>query len=100
MGRVNSRIRLGIAEWFGCDTADGTYLAYGPDKNLPKFLSWLRDLGDRPSLLAGALDTPPPGRTPRPPPPRTAHGAPQPVSGAVKALAPPSRASPRWHHRS
>ncbi|MFD7137035.1 hypothetical protein [Streptomyces sp. NPDC059894] len=33
MGRVNSRIRLGIAEWFGCDSADGTYLAYGPDNS-------------------------------------------------------------------
>ncbi|MFK0136643.1 hypothetical protein [Streptomyces murinus] len=69
MGRVNSRLRLGIAEWFGCDTADGTCLTYGPDKNLPKLLSWLDDLDGRPSLFGR---THPPGQaveTPRTPPP-------------------------------
>lgn len=53
MGRVNSRTRLGIAEWFGCDSADGTYLAYGPDKNLPKLLNWLTELDGHPSLVGG-----------------------------------------------
>lgn len=69
MGRVNSRTRLGIAEWFGCDSADGTYLAYGPDKNLPRLLRWLDELDRRPSLV-GTLTTtplppPPPATTPR-----------------------------------
>ncbi|MFF0740582.1 hypothetical protein ACFYVL_09285 [Streptomyces sp. NPDC004111] len=68
MGRVNSRLRLGIAEWFGCDSADGTYLAFGPDKNLPKLLSWLDELHGRPSL-ATAHPLAAPG-TPMPPTPR------------------------------
>jgi hypothetical protein len=50
MGRVNSLIRLRIAEWFGCDSADGTYLAFGPDKNLARLSGWLADLRQRPSL--------------------------------------------------
>lgn len=52
MGRVNSLQRLRTAEWFGCDTADGTYLAFGPDKNLPTLLDWLDDLHHTPSLFA------------------------------------------------
>jgi len=54
MGRVNSRRRLAAAEWFGCASADGTYLAYGPDTNLPTLLGWLRDLDHQPSLFAHA----------------------------------------------
>jgi transposase InsO family protein len=42
MGRVNSLRRLRLAAEFGCSTADGTCLAYGPDKNLPRLLSWLQ----------------------------------------------------------
>lgn len=41
MGRVNSRKRLHYAADIGCDSADGTYLAFGPDVNLPKLVSWL-----------------------------------------------------------
>jgi hypothetical protein len=44
MGRVNSRKRLRYAAEIGCDTADGTYLVFGPDKNLPKLLSWLGEI--------------------------------------------------------
>jgi hypothetical protein len=44
MGRVNTRRRLWIAHNFGCDSADGTMLAYGPDKNLPLLLKWLREI--------------------------------------------------------
>lgn len=51
MGRVNSRHRLGIAEWFGCDTADGTYLAFGPEKNLRRLTGWLAGLERQPSLM-------------------------------------------------
>lgn len=45
MGRVNSRQRLQYAAAIGCDSADGTYLAFGPGRNLPTLLSWLRELG-------------------------------------------------------
>lgn len=41
MGRVNSAVRFRYAEYIGCDSADGTYLAHGPDENLPKLLGWL-----------------------------------------------------------
>lgn len=42
MGRVNSMRRLRIAEEFGCDSVDGTFLAFGPKTNLPRLLNWLR----------------------------------------------------------
>lgn len=51
MGRVNSRRRLAIAEWFGCDSADGTFLAFGPETNLPKLLAWTGELESQPSLM-------------------------------------------------
>ena len=40
MGRVNSRKRYKYAESIGCDSADGTFLTFGPNVNLPKCLSW------------------------------------------------------------
>jgi hypothetical protein len=40
MGRVNSRRRWSYAEHIGCDSVDGTYIAFGPDTNLPDVLSW------------------------------------------------------------
>jgi hypothetical protein len=46
MGRVNSRKRLLIAKRWGCDSADGTYIAFGPDINLPKVLTWLSVAND------------------------------------------------------
>ncbi|MFJ9900721.1 hypothetical protein ACIQPR_46095 [Streptomyces sp. NPDC091280] len=85
MGRVNSRVRLGIAEWFGCDTADGTYLAYGPDQNLPKLLAWLRDLEARPSLAAHIPQLPPPHGTPSPPTRPATPGVGRPAGGGAKA---------------
>lgn len=42
MGRVNSEKRLRYAQAIGCDSADGTFLAFGPDVNLPRLLAWLR----------------------------------------------------------
>lgn len=45
-GRVNSKRRLFYAATIGCDSADGTFLVYGPDVNLPKLLSWIKDLDD------------------------------------------------------
>jgi hypothetical protein len=44
MGRVNSQVRLRRAALTGCDSADGTYIAFGPDANLPKVLGWLRNV--------------------------------------------------------
>jgi hypothetical protein len=41
MGRVNSFKRLKLAQEWGCDTVDGTFLAFGPQVNLPKLLKWL-----------------------------------------------------------
>lgn len=51
MGRVNSRQRLRTAEWFGCDFADGTFFAFGPDKNLGLMRGWLDELHHTPSLF-------------------------------------------------
>lgn len=41
MGRVNSFNRLRRAAAHGVKSADGTYLAFGPDINLPKLLAWV-----------------------------------------------------------
>lgn len=41
MGRVNSEKRLRYAARIGCHSADGTYISYGPDRNLPRALRWL-----------------------------------------------------------
>lgn len=40
MGRVNSRRRWQYAEFVGCDTTDGTFLAFGPDQNLRRQAAW------------------------------------------------------------
>lgn len=47
MGRVNSGKRWRYAEAIGCHSVDGTYLTYGPDKNLPRLMSWQ----DQPALV-------------------------------------------------
>jgi hypothetical protein len=52
MGRVNTLSRLQYAAWIGCDSADGTYLARGPDKNLPYLLAWLRAIDGQETLFA------------------------------------------------
>lgn len=44
MGRVNSRRRMVYADSIGCDSTDGTFLCFGPDKNLPKLLGWLAEV--------------------------------------------------------
>lgn len=41
VGRVNSHRRLNWSEAIGADTCDGTFLAFGPDTNLPRLLVWL-----------------------------------------------------------
>jgi hypothetical protein len=40
MGRVNSARRYRYAEAIGCDSADGTFLTFGPDVNLPRLQAW------------------------------------------------------------
>lgn len=50
MGRVNSRRRWTYAESIGCDSVDGTFLAFGPDVNLPRLVGWT----DQPSLFGAA----------------------------------------------
>lgn len=55
MGRVNSLLRLKTAAMWGCDSADGTFLAFGPDKNVPRLLSWLDSLHREPVLNFGGV---------------------------------------------
>lgn len=43
MGRVNSLKRFRYAEAIGCDSVDGTFLTFGPEKNLPELLSWVSE---------------------------------------------------------
>jgi hypothetical protein len=47
LGRVNSQRRLEYAAAIGCDSADGTYLTFGPTKNLPHVLAWLRKVNSQ-----------------------------------------------------
>jgi hypothetical protein len=42
VGRVNSGKRYERFALMGVDSADGTFLAFGPEKNLPHLLSWVR----------------------------------------------------------
>ena len=41
MGRVNSYDRMTRCLESRCDSADGTFLCFGPDQNLPRLFSWL-----------------------------------------------------------
>jgi hypothetical protein len=52
MGRVNTRGRLRIAEWFGCYTCDGTTFAWGGDPNWWQLSAWTHRLQEQPSLNA------------------------------------------------
>ena len=61
MGRVNSWKRMSYADAIGCDTADGTYIGFGPAKNTPKVIGWMRRL--RTAQLE--LDSPLAGDQPR-----------------------------------
>jgi hypothetical protein len=55
MGRVNSLRRLRAAAAMGCQSSDGTYLAFGPDTNLPKLQGWLAAMERQPMLPLGVL---------------------------------------------
>jgi hypothetical protein len=50
VGRVNSLRRLRTMAIAGVDSADGTFLAFGPDANLPRLAHWLRALKIAPTL--------------------------------------------------
>jgi hypothetical protein len=54
MGRVNSQKRLEYAAHIGCTSADGTYLAFGPDVNLRRLRAWLRKVNDQGVLFEEA----------------------------------------------
>lgn len=43
VGRVNSRKRFQQMEQWGADTADGTFLAFGPIANIPRLMKWFSD---------------------------------------------------------
>lgn len=53
LGRVNSLKRLQTAQAAGYDSADGTYLAFGPDVNLPKLARWVKRVQAQPPLRTG-----------------------------------------------
>lgn len=50
MGRVNSLRRYRYADLIGCDTVDGTFLVFGPDKNLGRLNGWIDNLDAQPAL--------------------------------------------------
>jgi hypothetical protein len=50
IGRVNSGQRYERFALMGVDSCDGTFLAFGPDVNLPKLLSWVRKHATHPTL--------------------------------------------------
>jgi hypothetical protein len=50
MGRVNSWKRLSYAADLGCRTADGTFLLFGPARNLPRVERWTNRLASRSTL--------------------------------------------------
>ncbi len=51
MGRVNSLRRMTIAVHFGCDSVDGTYLAFAPDLNASKLVNMMKRIEIEPSLF-------------------------------------------------
>ena len=42
VGRVNSKRRYQWCSSHGADSADGTFVAFGPDVNIPRLIRWLR----------------------------------------------------------
>jgi len=51
VGRVNSYRRLKAAASAGADSADGTYLKYGPDVNWPRLRRWLDTHAANPTMV-------------------------------------------------
>lgn len=42
-GRVNSRKRYRYFKQMGCNSADGTFLTFGPKENYPKLRKWIEE---------------------------------------------------------
>jgi hypothetical protein len=57
MGRVNSLRRYRYAEAIGCDTVDGTFLTFGPEKNLSRLRGWIENLETQPQFNIFGGDT-------------------------------------------
>jgi hypothetical protein len=53
MGRVNSWQRIRAAAVLGCHSVDGTFIAFGPDKNTAIVVDWLDRLNRQQSLFSG-----------------------------------------------
>ena len=53
MGRVNSMQRLRACWVSGIDSADGTFVRYGPDRRLPEVYDWLDHVNGPQQLLLG-----------------------------------------------
>lgn len=51
MGRVNSLKRLQRATLWGCDSADGTYVRFQPDRYVTRVCHWLDIVNRQPELL-------------------------------------------------
>ena len=50
MGRVNSFKRMRLAAAIGCDSVDGTYLAFEPDNRKEDIKQWIKRLNRQPLL--------------------------------------------------
>lgn len=50
MGRVNSFKRMRLAAAIGCDSVDGTYLAFEPENRKGKIKEWINQLQKQPLL--------------------------------------------------
>lgn len=56
MGRVNTLQRMKRARLMGCHSVDGTYIAFGPDRNVVRLDRFLRVLANTPPLPLEALE--------------------------------------------
>lgn len=51
VGRVNSARRIAAMEAYGVDSVDGTFLVFGPDKNVKRLQGWFDAMKRQPSLF-------------------------------------------------
>jgi hypothetical protein len=56
VGRVNSLKRLRRMEHAGADSADGTFVAFGPDVTIPRLKAWLDTMSRQPSLFTSGVE--------------------------------------------
>ena len=50
VGKVSSSRRMMAAQQMRTTSCDGTFLAFGPDKNLPRVMKWLKNERENPCL--------------------------------------------------